>query len=376
MEVINGYRLLGELVNTNSGFARWGFAKKDGIVVFIKEFLSPVYPLDATVLSKEQILGKREICKDFEMKKRKFYKRLNECRTGNIVTVLDFFRFGTRYYTITEKVETAKIDLEEVAKLPFEQKLLIIKIIMHCINTLHLHGIVHGDLKPDNILLKKTKKNAYTAKIIDFDSSFLEAEPPANSDELHGDMVYFAPEAFLFMAEMEGGVLTRKADVFALGIILHQYLSGELPGFDRSQYDYIYEAVLDGSMLQIHPSIPVHLGQLLLRMMAKNPDDRPTLDEAYAVLARQVIERKTVSPERMILKEKVVVEAPSTGKLIMHIGPRTDKPKMPVVEGSEQEKVVVISGSMESTVPLHAVKKTTESKTEKNGVFFKSADDL
>ena len=75
MEVINGYRLLGELVNTNSGFARWGFAKKDGIVVFIKEFLSPVYPLDATVLSKEQILRKRGICNEFEAKKRKFYKR-------------------------------------------------------------------------------------------------------------------------------------------------------------------------------------------------------------------------------------------------------------------------------------------------------------
>ncbi len=281
---LNGYQLLGELKNDNSGFARWGFARKDGIEVFIKEFLTPIYPLDATVLSKEQILKKREICLEFEGKKRRFYHRLNQCRTGNIVNVLDFFRFENRYYMVTEKVDATKIDLTEIANLTFEQKLLICKIILYSVGTLHRHGIVHGDIKPDNILLKKTAMGMYTAKIIDFDSSFLEEEPPEPDDELQGDMVYFAPESFLMIAEEEG-TLTSKIDVFALGILLHQYLCGELPAFNRAKYDYMFEAVLDDAEVLIHRSIPPHLADLLKGMLSKNPDDRPTLEDAYEILS-------------------------------------------------------------------------------------------
>ncbi len=138
---------------------------------------------------------------------------LDKCSTGNIVVVLDFFRSGSRYYIVTEKIYASPIDPNDIAAMGNEQKLLIMKIILHCIKSLHEHHIVHGDIKPDNILFKKTEKGMYTAKIIDFDSSFLEEDPP-HEDVIQGDLIYLAPESFLAIAGEESK-LTRKIDVFA-----------------------------------------------------------------------------------------------------------------------------------------------------------------
>ena len=91
-ENINGYQLKGELKNDNSGYSKWGFAVKNGHEFFIKQFLSPVYPLESSGLSEKQISQKRDICSRFENDKIRFYNELNKCRTGNIITVFDFFR--------------------------------------------------------------------------------------------------------------------------------------------------------------------------------------------------------------------------------------------------------------------------------------------
>lgn len=306
MADVNGYRIIGELKTNNSGFSKWGFARKNGNEVFIKEFLSPIYPLDATVLSREQILRKRDICNQFEDEKKLFYSELNKCSTGNIVTVTDFFRSGSKYYMVTEKVDAAAISPEEISRFSLEQKILVAKIIVHCMRSLHNHGIVHGDIKPDNILFKKTHRGTYTAKIIDFDSSFLESKPPKNEEDFQGDLVYLAPESFLFIAEVEDK-LSCKIDIFALGVLFHQYFSGELPGFDRGAYDYAFEAVLDGCELIMHPSIPESFKELLKRMLAREPEDRPDIEEIFAILVGKEPE-KVNKPEREEEKPKETVE--------------------------------------------------------------------
>ena len=280
---INGYEIIGSLQNDKSGYAKWGFAKKDGIQVFIKEFLSPVYPVETRELSPEQISRKREICNAFEKEKRKYYSEIGKCRTGNIITILDFFRSGSRFYIVTEKVDAASMNIEKVAKLSDEQKILICKIVLYNISTLHSHNIVHGDIKHDNILLKKTAKGSYTAKIIDFDSGFLESAAPKVGDDLQGDMVYLSPEAFLFIAE-ESGILTRKIDIFSLGILFHQYFSGEVPEFDKGKYDYLFEAILDDANVGISYRVPEFMRPILTDMLSKHPARRPNANDVLNAL--------------------------------------------------------------------------------------------
>lgn len=317
MEMIGNFRLKEPLRNDKSGYAKWGFAyDMMGREVFIKEFLSPVYPLDATVLSAEQIRKKRDVCDKFEFSKKMFYNELNRCSTGNVVTITDFFRHGSKYYMVTDKVDAAAIEPEEISRFTVEQKVLIIKVILHCMHSLHQHDIVHGDIKPNNILFKRTNSGMYTAKIIDFDSSFLESNPPKNDEELQGDMVYLAPESFLFIAE-EGGVLSKKIDIFALGILFHQYFCGELPRFDRVKYDYTFEAVLDGCQPDIHPSIPTNIREMIKKMLDKDPDKRPDVEELFFTLTGN-----SINP---VSKPKDKPEAVHTVGYISGSDPRTMK---------------------------------------------------
>ena len=81
---VGKYRLKGELKNDNSGFAKWGFAinMENGQEVFIKQFLTPVFPRDNTgALSPLQLETKKKICRDFYSGKSNFYARLARCNT-------------------------------------------------------------------------------------------------------------------------------------------------------------------------------------------------------------------------------------------------------------------------------------------------------
>lgn len=279
--VIKGYEIVGDFRNDNSGFSRWAFARKDGVEVFIKEFLTPVYPVDTEHLPPNLVKSRLKICEEYVETKNKLYNALNKCNTGHVVCITDFFRYAAKYYIVTEKIQGDPLSIEDIAAMSLEQKHLICKIIIHCVNTLHNNGIVHGDIKHDNILFKKTPKGKYAAKIIDFDASFFEKEPPDPDEEFHGDMVYFAPESFLYIAE-EIDEINCKIDVFALGLLFHQYFTGHLPHFDTSEYDYPFESVLDGNLLISDENIPDEYAKIINQMLVDEPNKRPSLNDVFA----------------------------------------------------------------------------------------------
>lgn len=79
---IKGYTLLGELKTTNSGFSKWGFARKGGRVYFIKEFIDPVYPVCVDLLDPAMLAHKRQICERYEARSSLLYKAINDCADG------------------------------------------------------------------------------------------------------------------------------------------------------------------------------------------------------------------------------------------------------------------------------------------------------
>lgn len=279
MQEINGYRILGELSARNAGFCQWGFCEKDGREYFIKEFLAPVYPEDQGDLSPKVIARKRKLCENFFAARQAFYDVLRSCRSGNIILVEDFFRWGSKYYAVSDKVETEGTDPGLIAQLPEEKKETLLRAILYSMAKLHRAGIVHADIKPDNILLKRTVDGFYTAKIIDFDAGFLRGQAP---EEVQGDFLYLAPEGYLKM-NGEPVELTEKIDIFALGILFHRYWTGILPTL-RFDYRYAFEAVLDGSEVQLSESIPAGLRGILGRMLDRDPARRPSAEEILTTL--------------------------------------------------------------------------------------------
>lgn len=103
-------------------------------------------------------------------------------------------------------MEGKESDPKRIAALPYAQKMLFIKVLAYSILSLHRKGIVHGDLKPENVLVKQKENGNMLAKLIDFGESFLETEP---SNELTGD-VYLSPEGAVAIAKRRALLQERR----------------------------------------------------------------------------------------------------------------------------------------------------------------------
>jgi serine/threonine protein kinase len=232
-EAVGGYTLLEDFRVVGAGLSEWTFAQRDGREFFLKRFLSPTYPDDAAPGSAATKERKRARCAAFEAHHRGIQAALAPITSygGNLIATLDFFRDGAKYYKVTEKVDLAGLDSSNVARLDFPVKLVLLKTVAHSLKILHDLDIVHSDLKPSNVLIKKTELG-YTTKLIDFDSSYIVGRPPP-PDDIVGTMNYYSPELVRYIqGTADGTELTQASDVFALGLIYAEYLTGTLPAFD------------------------------------------------------------------------------------------------------------------------------------------------
>ena len=229
----NGYIVAGTLKSDNAGFSKWGIAQKDGQEYFLKEFLSPVYPQNAEMYSASQAEKKRKYCERYEAQKMLLYKTINEASDGNNVRIVDLFRCDGHYYIAMPRISADKFTPDDISRMTggnhVQQKLLC-KTLAHSIWKLHQAGIVHGDLKWDNVLFQKSHDGWLTTKTIDFDNSFFEADPPRDPENFNFDVVYLAPEGYLFAAG-ENVRVGKPLDVFALGIYFHQVFQGSVANF-------------------------------------------------------------------------------------------------------------------------------------------------
>lgn len=310
MEMLGQYELTGHLSSQNSGYSIWGFGKKDGKDYFIKQFLSPKHPEGDTISSPERLEKKYRQCEQFERQKISVYQALNENSDGNAVRVCEFFRIESKYYITMPKVEALPWGIEELSGMTEVAKRRICSIIAHGIAGLHQGHVIHADLKHENILFTRTSAKTVTAKIIDFDSSFLESEPPESGEDIVGDLVYFSPEACASMWGLET-TLSCKMDIFSLGVLFHQYFTGSLPQFDEEQSSYAGEAVAKGLPLTLSPALTEDVRQLLERMLSADPEQRPDAREVFHALSPAGLEYDVTQEAVMPVQEAYVPPKPA-----------------------------------------------------------------
>lgn len=304
-EVLNQYLLETEFQNQNAGFSRWAFAVKGGEKYFIKEFIDPVYPMDDSL---DERLRMRRIadCREYENRKTRFYSVLNENSDGNIVRIQELFRADSHYYIVMPRIEK-EIPLSEIVRnYSFEDRVLLCRIVAHSMMQIHKAHIVHADIKDTNVLVHESAGGKLVGKVIDFDCGFFEDEVPESEEDLGGDQIYLAPEACLFLCG-ESVKLSCKMDVFSLGLLFHQYLVGELPGFDEEEYDYAHEAVLDDQELKISERLPEELQTVLHKMLQEDPDKRCTMAEVYSNLGIYLTGKQTGEDKKTTKKEKTEI---------------------------------------------------------------------
>lgn len=282
--VINGYTLVTNFTTVGGGLSRWAFARRDGQEYFLKEFLAPTYPVDGAPGSPATRQKKRQQCEEFEAQHRALKRAVDSASAagGNLIKTIDFFRVGARYYKVTEKVDVSGLGVADIAALPIERRILIMKTVAHSLSVLHNLKIVHGDLKPGNVLIKRSKTGDFVAKLIDFDNSYFDGKPATVREEIVGDVTYYSPELARYIVGDSHTMATDlrvASDIFALGLIFAQYLTGELPVFDP-KYRYACDAVNDGVTISGRSSSAA-LSALIEEMLRKDFTSRPTIKQVF-----------------------------------------------------------------------------------------------
>ncbi|PYP31955.1 MAG: hypothetical protein DMD47_05315 [Gemmatimonadetes bacterium] len=175
---------------------------------------------------------------------------------------------GYRFITM-EHVEGRSLAdvLERAGRLPAAVTVAIAKQLSRALASVHALGIIHRDLKPQNVLLTPLGE----VKLTDFGVAELVAARPAPADRGIGTPPYMAPEQLL------GESLDCRVDIYALGVLLYECLTGRLP-FDAATPAALVARALDGGPRppgEIAPATPPHLSHLVLRALAPRREDRP-----------------------------------------------------------------------------------------------------
>ncbi len=222
-------------------------------------------------------------------------KAVNAVRHRGIV---DIFAFGElpdgRQYCVMEYLEGVPLDarLAERGRLPPGEVISILDEILAALGAAHAAGVIHRDVKPSNVFLATQPDGSSFVKVVDF--GLAKMSPTTGGVPEHvsaafivGTPRYMAPE------QATGDAITPRTDLYAVGVLAFEMLTGRLPFDDDSNTEVIrlHLSAPPPSPMDFEPSVPRPMADLVLRLMAKNPADRP----ASAGVVRQELERIRVA---------------------------------------------------------------------------------
>lgn len=227
---------------------------------------------------------------------------VRECRVTaqvdhpGLVTVHDAGSDGDDLYLVMGYVEGADLGdhLAEHSPYPWQWSVAVAAQLCAVLCAVHAVPIVHRDLKPRNVMVRPDGTvlvlDLGVASVLDTDTTRL-----THTGTPIGSPAYMAPEQAM------GGAVGPYTDLYALGVLLHELLSGDVP-FSGSTalgvlHRHLYEA--PRPVRQIRPEIPEPLEALVLRLLAKDPQHRPAgAQEVYEHLAPLLPARSPHLPAR------------------------------------------------------------------------------
>ncbi|AXH95582.1 protein kinase domain-containing protein [Ornithinimicrobium avium] len=175
------------------------------------------------------------------------------------------------------------------APLSARRALSIVVPVTEALAVAHADGLVHRDVKPENVLISH---RGQVVKVTDFGLARLDGHPNATTEMLWGTAAYLAPE------QVEHGTADPRTDVYAVGLLLHELLTGTkaFPGDDplRVAYEHVHGGMPHARDLV--PTVPEAVADLVLRAAANDPDDRPA-DASELLLELRRLERSLSEDE-------------------------------------------------------------------------------
>ncbi|MCY1714316.1 Stk1 family PASTA domain-containing Ser/Thr kinase [Caproiciproducens galactitolivorans] len=219
----------------------------------------------AIKILKDEFLGNEEFIRRFKNES----KAIAVLSHPNIVKVYDV-SFGDRIqYIVEEYIDgiTLKEYLDQQKEVKWKEAIHFTIQILRALQHAHEKGIVHRDIKPQNIMLLQDG----TIKVTDFGiARFSRSETRTMTDKAIGSVHYIAPE------QARGDLTDEKADIYSVGVMLYEMITGQLPfEADSAVSVAIMQLQADPKPpKEINPNIPDGLEEITLKAMQKNPVQR------------------------------------------------------------------------------------------------------
>lgn len=290
---------------------------------------------------------------------------ISELSHPNIVSIYDVGNDHGMQYLVMEYVDGTNLKeyLRDNFPLPLERIQSIMEQILSAVAQAHSLGIIHRDLKPLNILMDKEGN----IKISDFGIAMaLNDEGMTQTNSVLGTVHYLSPE------QACGSQATKRSDIYSLGVILYELLTGSVPFVGETPVSVAIKHSRNElpSVRKKDPSIPQSLENIITRATAKDPTDRyssvedmledvsTSLDPERLNEPKLVINHDDSETTRLIATHPVsviddndLVKMPEGGIL-----PSEKEKKDPEIKGkkkwSNQKKIMVIAGGVTASIFL------------------------
>lgn len=225
---------------------------------------------------------------------------LAKLENKNIVSVYALRETDNGLFMVMEYVDAKTVSewLKEKGVLSIDETIKIVRQLLNAINHAHKVGVIHRDIKPNNILLCEDG----TVKVMDFGLAKLIQEHGEQSTvtKTAGTLYYMSPE------QIKGSKIDNRSDIYSIGMTIYEMLTGRTP-FDKGAGEYnIQKQIIEGkieSPEKYNPGIPKSLVKFIMKAIDKNPEKRfQNINEMLSELYRfETVERPSEDKTKIIL---------------------------------------------------------------------------
>ncbi|MEC3914133.1 Stk1 family PASTA domain-containing Ser/Thr kinase [Nocardia sp. CDC160] len=248
---------------------------------------------------------------------------------------------GPLPYIVMEYVDgdTLRDIVRGKGPLPPRRAMEVIADVCAALDFSHRNGIVHRDMKPANIMINR----AGAVKVMDFGIARAIADssnPMTQTAAVIGTAQYLSPE------QARGEQVDARSDVYSVGCVLYEILTGEPPFTGDSPVAVAYQHVREDPRLpsQVHPGVPRELDSVILKAMSKNPANRyQTAAEMRADLIRVLGGQKPTAPMIMTDEDRSFDDELPPPRSYRTVERRDDTTEQEIVEANPRRRTALIA---------------------------------